>query len=324
MSARDGADSARVGTSVPPPGHVAKPLAFEQHSPPPPQRGRSKLIAGAGIAILAAVAGLVFLLFGSGGTPLASPVAQAATLSSSTPGYRMHMTMQMSSSALPAPITATATGVVDLRDHATAMSMVMDLGNEPQVLQQLGSSTMRVDMIMDGASAYVKLPAAVTSQLPASGRQWIEVDLAKLSGVPGLSSLANNPTSSDPSQTLRSLESVSGNVVDLGPARVDNVDTTHYRAELSIARVAGSLPAAERSVLEQALPTGDFPVDVWIDVHHLVRRFVTSLDLALPTGENMQETATVDLSDYGPQSRPATPPPDQVMDLSNLVTAAAG
>jgi hypothetical protein len=308
---------------VPPPGHVGQALG---HKPPPAprERDRSKLIAGAGIAVLAAVAGLAFLLFGSGGTPLASPVAQAATLSSSTPGYRMHMSMQMTSSALPAPVTATATGVVDLRDHATAMSMVMDLGNEPQVIQQLGSSTMHLDMVMDGGSAFVKLPAALTSQLPGSGRQWIEVDVAKLSGVPGLSSLANNPTSSDPSQALRSLESVSGNVVDLGPARVDGVETTHYRAELSIARVAGSLPAAERSVLEQALPTGAFPVDVWIDAHHLVRRFVTSIALSLPTGDNMQETATVDLSDYGPQSPPAPPPSDQVLNLSNLVSAAAG
>jgi len=310
---------------VPPPGHAGQPLGHEPPPPSPPRgRDRSRLIAGAAIAILAAVAGLSLLLFGSGGSPLASPVAQAATVSSTTPGYRMHMSMQMTSSALPAPVTATATGVVDLRDHATAMSMLMDLGNEPQVIQQLGSPTLRVDLIMDGGSAYVRLPAALTSQLPGSGRQWIEVDLAKLSGVPGLSSLASNPTSSDPSQALRSLRSVSGDVVDLGPERVDGIVTTHYRAELSVASVAGSLPSAERSMLEQALPTGGFPVEVWIDAHHLVRRFMTSMALSLPTGENMQETATVDLSDYGPQSPPTPPPPDQVTDLSSLVTAAAG
>ena len=47
-----------------------------------------------------------------------------------------------------------------------------------------------------------------------------------------------------------------------------------------------------------------------------------SLDLSLPTGANMQETATVDFCDYGPQSPPATPPADEVFDASSLAGAA--
>ena len=56
---------------------------------------------------------------------------------------------------------------------------------------------------------------------------------------------------------------------------------------------------------------------------HLVRelldeRGVPSIALDLPNGANMQETIIGDYSDYGPQSRPATPPASAVMDLSNL------
>jgi hypothetical protein len=278
---------------------------------------------------VAAVAALAFLLLGSGGTQLGSPIAQAATLSSSTPGFRMHMSLQISSSALSSPITATATGVVDVRDHAGALSMVMDVGDEPQVVQQLGSSSLRFDMVTEGTTAYAKLPSALTNALGTSGRPWLKVDAAKLSGLPGLSSLASGPTTSDPSQTLQMLKSVSGSVVNLGPQRVDGFQTTHYRAGVSLARLVDNLPSADRSAaqqafssLQQALPNGELPMDVWIDGEHLVRRITTSLDLSLPTGANMQETATVDFSDYGPQSPPATPPADEVFDASSLAGAA--
>jgi hypothetical protein len=274
-------------------------------------------------------AALAFLLLGSGGTQLGSPIAQAATLSSSTPGFRMHMSLQVTSSALSSPITATATGVVDVRDHASALSMVMDVGDEPQVVQQLGSSSLRFDMVTEGTTAYAKLPSALTNALGTSGRPWLKVDAAKLSGLPGLSSLASGPTTSDPSQTLQMLRSVSGSVVNLGPQRVDGFQTTHYRAGVSLARLVDNLPSADRSAaqqafssLQQAVPNGELPMDVWIDGEHLVRRITTSLDLSLPTGANMQETATVDFSDYGPQSPPATPPADQVFDASSLAGAA--
>jgi hypothetical protein len=283
----------------------------------------------AGTGLLALVGVLAFLLLGSGGTGLGSPIAQAATLSSTEPGFRMHMSMEITSSSLGAPITAIGTGVVDLRDHSSAMSLTMNLGDDSQVTQQLGSSTLRVDTILNGATAYVKMPAALTSSLGTSGRPWIKVDLAQLSGIPGLSSLANGPNTSDPSRTLQMLQSVSGSVVNLGHERVDGVETTRYQANLSLARLADSLPSAERSLgrqvlstLTQAAPGGAFPVDVWIDAHHFVRRVVTSLDLSLPTGQNLQEVVTVDVGEYGVQTPPAAPPSDEVFDASSLVGAA--
>ena len=273
---------------------------------------------------MAVIAGLAFLLLGSVGARLGGPVAQAATLSTSTPGYRVHMWMQTTSSALDAPVTATGSGVVDLRDHAISMSLAIDLGDDAQVIQQLGSSTMHLDMVLRGATAYVKLPSSLTSALGAS-RPWVELDLAKLSGIPGLSSLTDGPGTSDPSEALQMLRSASGSVANLGQQRVDGVETTHYRLNMSLARFADDVPASERgavkqvlSQLSQSLPTGGFPVDVWVDGDHLIRRVVMSIDLSLPTGANMQETVISDYSDYGPQSPPATPPANAVVDLSDL------
>ncbi len=278
---------------------------------------------------MTALAGLAFFLFGSGGTQLSGPIANAATVSQRTAGYRMRMAIDLTSSALGAPVTATGRGVVDLRDRATSMSMVMDLGDDPQVVQQLGGSTMRIDTITHGAVVYVKLPAVLTSALTTSGKQWMKVDLAKLSSLPGLSSLASNPTSGDPSHILQSLRSASDTVVNEGRQRVNGVETTHYQAQLSLARLADGLPPAQRaaenqalSTLKKALPAGQFPTDVWIDEHHLVRRVLMTLTLALPNAPSVQETVSVDFGHYGRQRVPAAPPADQVQDLSSLAGAA--
>ena len=330
MSWGGDADEAPVGTSVPPPGYAAEPLAEQ---PPPvsrvpgaPRRGRPggrKLIAGGvGLAVLV---GLAFLLLGSTGSQLTGPIAQAATLSSSTPGYRMHMSIDLTSSGLPAPITGSANGVVDLHDDAASMSLVMNLGDEPQVIQQLGSSTLRMDMIADGPDLYVKLPSALMSELPTAGKQWIEANLSKLAHVPGVSSLGSNPTTSDPSHILQYLESASDSVLNFGPARVDGVETTHYRAYLSLTHLADRVPSADQaaaqqaiSALQQADPTGDIPVDVWIDAHHLVRRVDMTMDLNLPGGQTTDESMTMDMTDYGPQARPAPPSAEQVINLNSL------
>ncbi len=292
-------------------------------------RDRSKLLAGA--LAVAVLAGLTFLLFGSTRTRLTDPIAQAATLSSSTPGYRIHMSIVMASSALSAPISGGGSGSVDLRDHASSMTLDMNFGNNPQVIQALGSNTMRMEMIVDGPVVYAELPSAVTAALPLSGRQWIKIDLAKLANLPGLSSLESNPTASDPSHILQFLRSASGTVLTEGQQRVDGFETTHYRAFLSLEHLADTLPPADRQAAQQALSafeqsaqTPDFPVDVWVDAHHLVRRILMTIDLGLPNRPSMQETATVDLSHYGPQPRPVTPPADEVLDVSGAADAAGG
>jgi hypothetical protein len=236
-----------------------------------PERSRYKVLAA--VVAVAAVAGLAFFLLGPSGTRLGGPIAKAATVSSRTAGYRMRMAIQLTSSALSSPITATGGGVL-------------------------------------------------TSALSTSGRSWMKVDVAKLSSLPGLSSLASNPTTSDPSQILRSLRSVSDSIVNEGRQRVDGVWTTHYQAAMSMTRLADGLPSAQRSVLAHAVPGATFPADVWIDKHNLVRRVLMSLDLGLSNGPSVQETVTMDLGHYGRQRPPATPPADQVQDLSSLAGAA--
>jgi hypothetical protein len=344
----EAADVASVSSSVPPPGYEPPstgPLAGEDApaaetdtagtqpsvaAPGVRQRSfaRSRLLAG-GLGI-AAAAGLAFVLLGSSTNQLADPIAQAATLSSRAPGYRMHMTIDMSSPALPAPITASGGGVVDLRDHAASMTLAMNLDEIPQAAQVLGSTTMSMRMIMAGDVFYIGFPRAVTAAVPnLGGKPWIRVDLAKLAGLPGLSSLESNPATSDPRRVLDFLRAASNSVQAEGHQQVDGLTTTHYRAELSFQRETAMLPPADQAAMQQMLSrlqqstgTDGFPIDVWIDGQHLVRRIVMTIDLHLPTGPSMQEVATIDLGDYGPQPQPTPPPSDQVQDLGGLIGGA--
>lgn len=342
-----GADVAGVSASVPPPGYVAPPngataddrvpTGHDAHAPGQPLRTphgarrvarRSGLLAG--MLTAAAAVGLAFVLLGSSSNQLTDPIAQAATFSSRAPGYRMRMTIDMSSPALPAPITASGSGVVDLRDRAASMTLAMNFAAIPQAAQVLGSTTLPMRMIMAGDVFYIGFPRAVSAVLPSlGGKPWIKLDLAKLAGLPGLSSLESNPAASDPRRVLDFLRATSNSVQVEGQQQVDGLATTHYRAELSFQREAAMLPPADRAAMqqllskvEQATGTDGLPIDVWIDSQHLVRRIVMTLDLHLPTGPSMQEIVTMDLGDYGPQPQPTPPPSDQVQDLPGLVSAA--
>ena len=313
---------------MPPPGFSSpaeppEPAAVRAPSPAPegPADRRWKMAAGAGAIIAAAVA--AFLALGSGGSGLSGPVAQAATVSSNTAGYRMHMSVEIASSASSTPITGTGNAIVDLRDHATSMSLALNFGDSSLFAQALGGGTMRLRMIMAGDTIYMKLPAVAASVLPSGGKAWVKLSLSKLAGIPGLSSLTSNPTTTDPSQMLQFLRSGSDVVLNEGRAMVDGFETTHYQSEVSLSQLAGRLGGlAQQAVskLQQLAPSGDIPIDVWIDSAHLVRRMAVTLALGGAAGPSVRETVTADLSDYGLQPAPVPPPSSDVQDLSSLAS----
>jgi hypothetical protein len=298
--------------------------------------GRSLIVGHARLTALAcAAAALALAGCGSSSSNSASAnnVVRAAFVSTSTSGYQMKFSMQLNSSALPQPITGVGVGAFDVRDHTGSLALDMNLGNSPQVVQLLGSSTFRIDEVINGTTIYVKLPAALTSKVPSlSSKPWLKVDIAKLAssaGVSGLSSLVNNPASSDPSQFLQYLRAA-GTVTKEGTAVVNGAQTTQYRASINLDKVPSAVPSASRASAQQAIAgieklthLRQIPVVVWIDGHNLVRRMRITLDESLPTGQTVSTRITVDLLKYGPQPQPVVPPASQVTDASAL-TGATG
>jgi len=280
----------------------------------------------AGAVVLVAAVAAAFVALGSTNSPVSDPIAQAATLSSTAPGYRMNFALSISAPGLGQPVAGSGSAIIDLRDQAASMSFAMDLSGEPQVAQQLGSTTMNMRMVMDHSVLYVKLPAAVLQSAPGlGGKPWLKLDIAKFAGLPSAGSL-NNPAMSDPGSMLQYLRADSSSVSNEGRQQVDGVETTHYHAMLDLSNLASNLPPSEQSTvqqslsqLEQAMGSEELPIDVWIDAQHFVRRIGMSLSMRMANGGTVQEAMTADLSDYGPQPQPKLPPDDQVQDFTNLI-----
>jgi hypothetical protein len=307
-----------VNPSVPPPGFVpppdaARPVAPAPAAPPVAPRSRRPLprrLIAAGLGI--AAAGLAaFVLLGNSG---ADPIAQAATVSANAPGYRMNLSVSITSPQQGVSISASGNAVVDASDHAASMSLVLQA---PQAIQTLGTSTLRMAMVLDGPELYLRFPQALVSQLPnLGGKPWIEENVAKAAGLPGLSSLGGDSSTSDPTQVLGQLRVGADSVTNEGQQIVDGVQTTHYQAEINVDRLIRNVPS---SVLKLITPQGqDVPVDVWIDSHDLVRRVDMSLSLGAPNQPSFEETTTADFTDYGPQPRPTPPPANQVTDAGSI------
>ncbi len=261
-------------------------------------------------------------------------VIRAAYLSTNTSGYQMKFNLQLSSASLPNPITATGTGAFNTHERSGSVALDMDLGSSPQITQVLGSSTLHIEEVLDRGTIYVKFPDALVSKIPTlNGKPWLKVDLAKAAasaGVPGISSLVNSPTSSDPSQFLQYLRAA-GTISQDGTEVVNGIQTTRYKATISLDKVPNVVPPANRQAAQAAIQgiekvtnLHQIPVVAWIDGHNLVRRIRVSFNENVPSGGTVDSTVTVDIVKYGPQAPPTIPPADQVSDISSLTGAAAG
>ncbi len=260
-------------------------------------------------------------------------MVRAAFVSGNTSGYQMHFTLQLHSSALPQPINATGTGAFSVPDRSGTVALDMDLGSSPQITQVLGSSTLHLEEILDHTTVYLKFPQALASKIPTLGNKpWIKIDLAKAAsagGLPGIGSLVNNPASSDPGQFLQYLRAA-GTVTQAGTESINGVQTTKYKATISLDKVANSLPPASRAAAQQGIAAIEkatnlhtIPTTVWIDDQNLVRRMQFTLNESV-SGQNVASTVTVDFVKYGPQPKPTLPPADQVTDASSLASGAFG
>ncbi len=281
---------------------------------------------------IAAAATVATATAGCGSSTL-DPVATAATISNAAAGYRMSLDMKIASASLPGgAITTTGTGSFTPAARTGQLTLAMNLGSFPGVTKALGGSTLSMRELLDGDVIYIKLPQAIAGRL-SGGRPWLAMNLAKAAaaqGIPGLSSLLDNPTQSNPAQLLQYLKATSGGVKKVGTATIDGRATTEYHATIDLSKVPGVVPAAQRSsvrqgiaAIEQMTKVTRIPVDVWIDSRHLVRRMMMQFTEHIPsTSGTLSLAMTLDIPSYGRQPTPAFPPASQVTSANSLLGSA--
>jgi hypothetical protein len=314
--------------SVPPPssGASGPPRAGAEALPWTAVEPHATLSIGlrgllASVAVVVALAVAAFVVFGSSSNGTVDPIAAAAIRSSEASGMHEVFSMQATAGSGVA-MTMSGSGTIDPAAHTASMSFAMGLPNLPQIVQALGSNTLRMREIVDGSTIYMELPSALMGQLSAVGKQWISLDLSKLTNVPGISSLMNNPGTADPSEMLSYLRAVSGGVTVVGHQRIHGTPTTRYHAVIDFTQLANVVPAADRaavqqmiSAMEQGGSTPDMPVDVWVDGHGLVRRMQMAFEFPISGGQEFQMSIVVGLSRYGKQPPVEAPPSSQVASL---------
>jgi hypothetical protein len=289
-------------------------------------------------ATSAVLAALALAACGGSSAPIPQPSAgvgvgagvltRAADASSAAKGYRFVMAM---TEMLPqGAITATGTGSFDRTPASGQIGMTMNI---PGL-----STPLHLTETIDHGVLYMKLPASLLAQLPASaaqifgGKPWMELSfnqLGKAEGIPGLGTLLSDGSStSNPTSSLAALKHVA-DVTRVGQQTLLGVQTTAYRARISLAAAFSALPghANDQAFLALMRKAGETisgsRIEVWIDGAGLVRRYVEALTMTIH-GQAVKMDEQMDILSYGPQPAPTIPSPSETFNLSQLISSHLG
>jgi hypothetical protein len=285
----------------------------------------ARLLAAAAVASAVAGCGSASSSSTEASVPAAA-LSRAAYVSTSTSGYRANTSVRETVGSVA--VSMSGTGSFTPSKHTGELTMRV---SAPGALGAAGAGNLPIQAVADGANYYLKLPPAITAQIPGA-KPWLKVNLGevgRLAGIPGLGALANGTSSlNDPRQFLDYLHATAaGTVKALGHQTVDGFETTHYRAEIELSKVADAVSASDRqsaqqlvAALQKNFHAGNLPVNAWIDGNHLVRRVALRYTLQVPgSGQTAEVSTLIDFVAYGPQPAPTLPPAGQTSDLLALL-----
>jgi hypothetical protein len=139
-----------------------------------------------------------------------------------------------------------------------------------------------------------------------------------------------------PASILGLLRAEASSVTNLGTQVLDGVTTTHYRAQIPLARL-GDGSAAELQQVERLLGVDALSVDYWIGSSELLRQLQFAMTVPrqpdIPTttvpGEfsvnftyPITMSARLRLSDYGVPVHVVPPPADQITSIRHCIATA--
>lgn len=249
-------------------------------------------------------------------------VAKAATATSAKGTAEVDMEVRLSGMGLPGTMELEAEGVTALSEPR--MDLEFDLGS---LLSAFGvpAGDAEIRVKIDGAQLYVRPPAIAGFQLP-DGAKWASLDLRKaLEGFGMDADALGKLFNVDPAAQLKALD-LAKDMKQVGREKIDDVDTTHFRGQMTARETIAALPPEQRKEAEKAIKelegfddTFDqpLPYDFWIDDDNVVRRMVVSGEFpgekGVPAGKMRVQ---VDLSDFGAKLDTSPPPAGETFDAT--------
>lgn len=286
-----------------------------------------------GVLLVAAcviVAVLTVAFAGSGGDAnlvSGSSVAGAAGATAKVPGASVSLRGSVSVEGVPQPIHVSMAGVQDVRGHSAHMAGYYT--DFPRAVPgQLPGGRIPIATVSVQPRVYFKSP--LFAKAIPNGKEWLGEDIAKVGkqiGVGDPTQLGQN----DPMQFLKYLRATSAGVTRVGSEDVRGVATTHYRGTVELRRLADSQPAAQRDATRKSIErlitltgTSSYPVEAWVDSHHLVRRIRMKMKMKIPqTNRAMTMDLTLEMYDFGPKHKATAPPADSTYDITAQAAKAA-
>ena len=206
-------------------------------------------------------------------------------------------------------------GLVDMDDARGAMSMQLPV-------DLTGGREVEIEMAFDGTTVFMNFEPML-EQLGVD-TEWVSFDMAELTKAAGGIDIAQLQGNNDPTQALAMLKGVADDVEEVGEEEVRGTDTTHYRATVDLEaalRESGGVTDPEQfERFLDLLGREQVPVDVWIDDEGRVRR--QTYEQPIP-GQSQSLTMTIELYDFGTDDEIELPDPDDVTDVTDLVTRRA-
>jgi hypothetical protein len=178
----------------------------------------------------------------------------------------------------------------------------------------IGGHSVQVPMIFSQLNFWMRASAITGAMQHTGGKPWIYVDMNKALGALGVGSL---PSTINPGQFLAYLRAAGENPSRVGTLAIHGVQTTEYRAVVSLDRYAQMNNVASSSVssLERAIGSHSMPVHAWLDSQNRVRR----IQVAFPEcveGHRLQFSMMMGIYGFGAQPQIQTPGRGTVYNLT--------
>jgi hypothetical protein len=152
-----------------------------------------------------------------------------------------------------------------------------------------GGLSGTIDEVLNGTTIYLQSPL-LTSNLPR-GKTWLKLDLQKALQSKGIDFSAL--TTQSPTAALSRLQA-SGTVVKVGDETINGAATTHYRAQIDLAKLpqGGKIAALAHATYG--------PLDIWIGADDgYVHRIHTAYTIKAAKASAESIAMTMDFSDFG-------------------------
>jgi hypothetical protein len=247
------------------------------------------------------------------------PVASAAEITQSLPGARFVVTGEVVSPYSSRPLHFGGSGLATNRPAASRLRL-----DFPRLARSAGGGHLSLELRVLGRVLFIRLPLGKS----VHGRHWIRVDERQTARAAGLGSLPS-ADDLDPDQYLTYLRSVSGGLTALGTQAIRGVQTTGYRGQVDLEKVAARAPADRRAQtiaavgnLERVTGVSSIPFQVWIDSAHRVRRLSVVEGETSSGSDAVKVYLTLDFTSFGNEPRVAAPAGSDVLDRTSAAAAA--